>query len=73
MLVEMQLYFMHAALNGLKVQDFGGEPKSEFVAQNLETLVKDYEQVVANSVITLQFVQYQLHSNEECVRFFVKI
>jgi len=38
MLVEMKLYIMHASLNGLKVQDFACEPKSEFVPQNLETL-----------------------------------
>jgi len=37
MLVEM-----HASLNGLKAQDFAGGPKSEFVAQNLETFVKVY-------------------------------
>jgi len=33
---------MHATLNGLKVQDFAGGPKSEFVPQNLETFVKVY-------------------------------
>jgi len=38
----MQLYVMHATLNGLKVQDFAGGPKSEFVPQNLETFVKVY-------------------------------
>jgi hypothetical protein len=65
MLVEMQLYVMHASLNGFKVRDFAGEPKSEFVAQNLETFVKVYELLVADSVITLQFMQYQLQSNEE--------
>jgi hypothetical protein len=40
MLVEIKLYVMHASLNGLNVQDFAGEPKSEFVAQNLESFVK---------------------------------
>ena len=69
----MQLYAMHAPLNGLKVQDFAGEPKSEFVAQNVKTFVKVYELVDAESVITVQFTQYQLHSNKEYVRFFVNI
>jgi len=73
MLVEMKLYVMHTSLNGLKVQDFAGEPKSEFVPQKLETFVKVYKLVVAGSAITLQFMQNQLHSNEEYVRFFVKI
>jgi len=73
MLVEMQLYVMHASLNGLKVQDFAGEPKREFVAHNLGTFVKVYDLVVTHSVITQQFMQYQLHSNDEYVRFFVKI
>jgi len=73
MSVEVKLYVMHASLNGLKVQDFAGEPKNEFVPQILETFVKVYELVVADSVITLQFMQYQLRSNEEYVRFFVKI
>jgi len=63
----------HASLNGLKAQDFAGEPKSEFVAQNLETFVKVYKLMVTDSVITLQFMQYQLHSNEEYERFFVNI
>jgi hypothetical protein len=31
----MQLYVMHASLNGLKVHDFAGEPKCEFAAKNL--------------------------------------
>jgi hypothetical protein len=73
MLVEMQLYVIHASLNRLKVQDFAGEPKSEFIAQNLATFVTFYDLVVTNCVITQQFMQYQLHSNEEYVRFFVKI
>jgi hypothetical protein len=64
---------MHASLNGLKVQDFASETKSEFVAQNLETSIIVYEIVVRDSVITLQFMQYHLHSNEEYVRFFLKI
>jgi hypothetical protein len=64
----------HACIfNSLKVQDFAGEPKCEFVAQNLETFLKVYKLEFADSVITLQSMQYQLHSNEECVRFFVKI
>jgi hypothetical protein len=58
MLVEMQLYVMHASLNGLKVQDFAGEPKSEFVAEHLETFPKVYELEFADSVITLQFMHY---------------
>ena len=57
----------------LEVQDFAGEPKSEFVAQNVKTFVKVYELVDAESVITVQFTQYQLHSNKEYVRFFVNI
>jgi len=73
MLVEMQLYVMHASLNGLKVQDFAGEPKCEFVTQNLDTFLKVYELEFANSVIILQSMQCQLHSNEEDVTFFVKI
>jgi len=31
------------------------------------------ELLVTDSFITLQFMQYQLHSNEEYVRFFVNI
>jgi len=73
MLVEMQLYVMHASLNGLKVQDFAVEPKSEFVAKNLGTFVKVYDLVVTDSVITQQFMQYQLHNNEQYVRIYVKI
>jgi hypothetical protein len=69
----MQLYVMHASLNGLKVQDFAGEPKSEFFAQNSGSFVKVYDLVVTDCVITQQFMQYQLHNNEEYVRFFVKI
>jgi len=57
----------------LEVQDFAGEPKSEFVAQNVKTFVKVCELVVTDSVITLQFMQYQLHSNEKYERFFVDI
>jgi hypothetical protein len=53
--------------------DFAGEPKCEFIPQNLETFLKVYELEFADSVITLQCIQYQLHSNEEYVRFFVKI
>jgi hypothetical protein len=73
MLVEMQLYVMHTSLNGLKVADFAGEPKCESVAQNLETFVKVYELQFADSVITLQSMQCQLHCNEEDVILFVKI
>jgi hypothetical protein len=69
----MQLYVMHASLNGLKVQDFACEPKSEFVPQHLETFPKVYKLEFADSVITLQFMQYQQHSHKEYVRFFVKI
>ena len=69
MLVEIQLYVMLASLNGLKVQDFADEPKSEFIAQNFGTFVKVYDLVVTQSVITQQFMQYQLQSNEEYVRF----
>jgi hypothetical protein len=42
MLVEMQMYVIHASLNGLKVQDFAGGPKSEFVAQNVGTFQNFY-------------------------------
>jgi len=73
MLVVMQLYVMHASLNVLKVQDFAGEPKCEFVAQNLETFVKVYELLVADPVITLRFMRYQLDSIKVYVRVFVKI
>jgi hypothetical protein len=48
MVVDMKLYVMQASLNGLKVWDFAGEPKSEFVPQNLETFVKVYELVVTD-------------------------
>jgi hypothetical protein len=50
LLEEMQLYVMHVSLNRLKFQDFAGEPRSEFVAQNLETFLNVYELVVAESV-----------------------
>jgi hypothetical protein len=69
----MKLYVMNATLNGLRVHDFACESKSEFVSQNLGTFVIVYELVVTDSVITLQYMQYQLLSNEEDVRFFVKI
>ena len=73
MLVEMQLYVILASLNGLKVQDFAGEPKSLFITHNLGTFVKVYDLVVKHSVITQQFMQYKLHSDEEYERFFLKI
>jgi len=73
MLVEMQLYVMLASLNGLKVQDLAVEPKCLFITHNLGTFVKVSDLVVTHSVIIQQFMQYKLHSDEEYVRFFVKI
>ena len=64
---------MHASLNGLKVQDFAGDPDSESVALNFKKVAEVYELVATGSLITLQFMQYQLHSNGEYVRFFMKM
>ena len=69
----MELYVMHASLNGLKVQDFAGDPNSESVALNFKKVAEVYELVATGSLITLQFMQYQLHSNGEYVRFFMKM
>jgi hypothetical protein len=57
LLEKMQLYIMHAFLNGLKFQDIAGETKSEFVVPNLEAFVNIYELVVADSVITPHFME----------------
>jgi hypothetical protein len=40
---------------------------------NLKTFGKVYELEATDSVITLKYMQYQLHSNREYVKFFVKI
>jgi hypothetical protein len=42
-------------------------------AQNLKTFGKIYELVAIDCVIALQYMQYQLRSNGEYVRFFVGI